>query len=125
MHGSKRDLPKTMDTSEMVMHEADWGEMHVEMDTFNKKMDVTPMLKGLPNNLDECPHWGYVLKGRVTTKYKDHEETANAGDAYYVSPGHTAVFDAGTELVEFSPKDKLKKTMKVIMRNFEAMQKKK
>ena len=108
------------------MHEADWGNMHVEIDTFNKKMDVTSLLKGLPDNLDQCPHWGYVLKGRLAMKFKDCEEIANAEDAYSVAPGHTgAVFDAGTEVVEFSPKDKLKKTMEVIMRNFEAMQKKK
>lgn len=126
MRGSKKDLPKTMDTSEMVFHEADWGDMHVEIDTFQKKFDVTPLLKGLPDNSDQCPHWGYVLKGRVTMKFKDREEIANAGDAYYAAPGHTgAVFEAGTEVVEFSPMDKLKKTMEVIMRNFEAMQKKK
>lgn len=125
MRGSKKDLPKTMDTSEMVMHEAEWGDMHVEFDTAHKKMDVTPLLKGLPNDRCQCPHWGYVLNGRLTIKYKDREEIANAGDAYYMAPEHTAIFDAGTEVVEFSPKDKLKKTMEVIMRNFEAMQKKK
>jgi mannose-6-phosphate isomerase-like protein (cupin superfamily) len=125
MRGSKKDLPKTMETSDMVMQEAEWGDMHVEFDTIHKKMDVTPLLKGLPNDRCQCPHWGYVLKGRMIMRNKDHEEIANAGDAYYMAPGHTAIFDAGTEVVEFSPKDKLKKTMEVIMRNYKAMQQKK
>ena len=125
MRGSMKDLPKTTDMSQIVMHEADWGEMHVEFDTVRKKLDVAPLLKGLPDDRCQCPHWGYVLKGRMTLKYKDHEEIVNAGDAYYIAPGHTGMFDAGTEVVEFSPKDKLKKTMEVIMHNLKAAQRKK
>jgi mannose-6-phosphate isomerase-like protein (cupin superfamily) len=125
MRGSKKDLPKTVETSEMVMQDAEWGDMHVEFSTLHKKLDVTPLLKGLPNDRCQCPHWGYVLKGRMIMRNKDREEIANVGDAYYMAPGHTAIFDAGTEVLEFSPKDKLKKTMEVIMRNFKAMQQKK
>lgn len=125
MRGSKKDLPKTVETSEMVMQDAEWGDMHVEFSTLHKKLDVTPLLKGLPNDRCQCPHWGYVLKGRMIMRNKDREEIANVGDAYYMPPGHTAIFDAGTEVLEFSPKDKLKKTMEVIMRNFKAMQQKK
>lgn len=125
MRGSKKDLPKTMETSDMVMQDADWGDMHVEFSTLQKKLDVTPLLKGLPNDRCQCPHWGYVLKGRMIMRDKDREEIANAGDAYYMAPGHTAIFDAGTEVLEFSPKDKLKNTMEAIMRNYKAMQQKK
>ena len=125
MRGSKKDLPKTTETGEMSMQGADWGDMHVQFATLHKKLDVTPLLKGLPNDRCQSPHWGYVLKGRMIIRNKDGEEIANVGDAYYMAPGHTAIFDAGTEILEFSPKDKVKKTMEVIMRNFEAMQKKK
>jgi hypothetical protein len=125
MRGSRKDLPKVLDTSEMVMHLGEWGDMNVEFWTFPKKHDITPMLKGLPDDLCQCPHWGYIMRGRIIVKYKDHEEIVNAGDAYYSPPGHTAIIDAGTEALEFSPKDKFKKGMEVVMRNFEAMQKKK
>jgi hypothetical protein len=127
MRAAKNDLPKTMDTEEMTFREGVWGEMHVEHDVFKKRFDVTPLLKGLPNDSDDCPHWGIVLKGQMTSIMSDgKKEVAKAGDAYYVAPGHTgAIFEAGTELWEFSPNDKLQKTMEVIMRNFEAMQKKK
>jgi hypothetical protein len=107
------------------MYEAVWGEMHVEYDLFKKALDFTPLLKGLPNNRDPCPHWGIVLKGKMHIIYDGKEEIAKAGDAYYFPPGHTGRAEAGTEVWEFSPNDKLQKSMEVMMRNFEAMQKKK
>ena len=56
MRASKNELPKTMDSKEAVMREAVWGDMHVEYDVFKEKFDVTPLLKGLPNDRDPCPH---------------------------------------------------------------------
>ena len=61
----------------------------------------------------------------MTMKYDGKEEIVKAGDAYYVPPGHTAIVEAGSEFWEFSPNERLQKTMKVIMPNFEAMSKKK
>jgi hypothetical protein len=82
-------------------------------------------LKGLPNDRDPCPHWGIVVvKGQMTIIYNDKKEIAKTGDAYYFPPGHTGIAEAGTEVWEFSPNDKLQKTMDVINRNMEAMQKK-
>jgi hypothetical protein len=46
-----------------------------------------------------------------------------AGDVYYAPPGHTGVFEEGTELWEFSPNDKLQKTMEVISKNMAEMRK--
>jgi hypothetical protein len=47
-------------------------------------------------------------------------ETFEAGDAYYIPPGHTPVLYAGTELVEFSPTDELQRTVAVVSKNMEA-----
>ena len=38
-------------------------------------------------------------------RYADHEETIEAGDAFYFPPGHAPEAEAGTELVQFSPSD--------------------
>jgi hypothetical protein len=57
------------------------------------------------------------VSGAVTFRYADHEETFEAGDAYYAPPGHLPLIVAGTELVEFSPTDALNATMAVVMRN--------
>ena len=53
-------------------------------------------------------------------RFADHEETYEAGDAYYVPPGHTPVHYAGAEIVEFSPTEILRETIPVVMNNLEA-----
>ena len=71
--------------------------------------------------MSEPAHWGYVLKGKVSVQIAGRgEETFEAGDAYYVAPGHTPVLHAGTELVEFSPTVELQKTMDVVTKNIES-----
>jgi quercetin dioxygenase-like cupin family protein len=73
--------------------------------------------KGLPNDQCQAPHWGYVIRGKVTYRSSSGEETFETGDAYYAPPGHTPVLYAGTELVEFSPTKELQETMAVCMKN--------
>jgi hypothetical protein len=34
---------------------------------------------------------GYVLKRRLTYRFADHDETVQAGDAFYLPPGHIPV----------------------------------
>jgi hypothetical protein len=62
-------------------------------------------LKGLPEDMCQCSHYGYVLKCRMRVRYADREEAVEAGDAYYLVPGHAPMMEAGTEIVEFSPKE--------------------
>src|SRR5438105_15000715 len=56
--------------------------------TIRQDSDLAPLLKGLPDDMCQCPHWGYMFKGRQTVQYKDHEEVFEAGDAFYMPPGH-------------------------------------
>lgn len=91
MRGSKKDLAKTMDTNALVIREAEWGGMHLGIETYNEKVDLAPFLKGLPDNRCQSPHWGYMVKGSMIVKYKDGEEIITAGDAYYLKPGHLAI----------------------------------
>lgn len=125
MRAQKDELPKTIDNDSLTSFEAVWGEMHVEYDVIKKRFDVTPYLKGLPGDRDPCPHWGIVMKGQAKIIVDGKEEVFKAGDAYYAPPGHTGIFEAGTEVWEFSPEDKLKKTMEVLTRNMELEEKKK
>jgi uncharacterized cupin superfamily protein len=41
-------------------------------------------------------HFGYVVKGKVAFRSSGGEEVFEAGDAYYVGPGHTPVLYAGS-----------------------------
>ncbi len=78
--------------------------------TIREGHDLAPMLAVLPGGQCHCPHWGYVLTGRLVITYRDHQDVLQAGDAFYLPPGHTPAADAGTEFVMFSPADELAAT---------------
>lgn len=121
MRGSMKDLPVSLEAPEGKMWQVEWGGNTVEFGKFKQVVDPTPLFKGLPDDRCQCPHWGYVIKGRLRYRFKDHEEVYEAGDAYYVSPGHTPVLEAGVEYVEFSPSAELAKTMEVVGQNMQMM----
>jgi hypothetical protein len=75
--------------------------------TITKTHDLAPMLASLPGGNCSCPHWGYVLTGRMIVRYADHEEVVEAGEAFYMAPGHAPEAVEGTELIQFSPSDQL------------------
>ena len=102
-------------------HEFDEGYT-VNFTGFRQDVDATPLLKGLPDDLCQCPHWGYVIKGTMTWRFADREEIYQAGDAYYAPPGHVPVqHQPGTEVVQFSPSGPLRETEAVMMKNMKAM----
>jgi hypothetical protein len=95
------------------------GGWTVAFETYTQDADLAPFFKGLPNDQCQCEHMGYVVKGKVAYRSADGEEVFEAGDAYYVGPGHTPKLYAGTELIEFSPTDKLSQTFEVVTKNME------
>jgi hypothetical protein len=97
------------------------GEYTVGFEEFTHGGDMAPLFRGLPDDRCQTPHWGVVLRGRLTFNYADGEDVIEAGEAYYAPPGHTPAADPGTETVEFSPSEELRKTMAVVMRNAEAL----
>ena len=111
----------------MTQHVQDLGVMvgrYAELDgytigfeSFREDADATPLFVGLPDDRCQSPHWGIVVAGSITFRYADHEETIEAGEAYYAAPGHTPVLAAGTEVIEFSPTAQLQATMEVVGRN--------
>jgi hypothetical protein len=96
------------------------GGYTIAFERYSQDADLSPFFKGLPDDRCQAAHWGYVFKGKVTFRFADHEETYEAGDAYYAPPGHTPVLYDGTEIVEFSPTEELDRTMEVVAKNMEA-----
>jgi hypothetical protein len=94
---------------------------HISFTSFVSDVDGAPFQKGLPDDQCQCPHWGYVLKGKIGFRFGDREEIYEAGEAYYVPPGHTPRGFAGSEIVQFQPADEMAATMKVMAKNMEAM----
>jgi hypothetical protein len=122
VRASKEDLPVTDEGEGFVSRQTEWGDMNVAWETFPAGLDAAPLFKGLPDDRCQCPHWGYVLKGRVRIRYKDHEEVLEAGDTYYMEPGHLPLVEEDSETIEFSPKGEYQKTMEVVARNMAAME---
>ena len=122
MRASKQDLPVAFEGRGVVSRLAEWGEMNMALETLPGGTDTAPIFKGLPDDRCQCPHWGYVLKGRMRIRYPDREEILEAGDAYYMEPGHLPLFEEDTEIIEFSPKGEYQKTMEVVARNMAAME---
>ena len=56
----------------------------------------------------------------MIVRYDDHEEVIEAGDAFYMPPGHAPEADAGTEFVQFSPTDQLAATEAAIKKAMQA-----
>jgi uncharacterized RmlC-like cupin family protein len=99
------------------------GGYTVNFVTFRRDIDATALLKGLPEDRCQCPHWGYVLKGRLVYRFGDREEIFEAGDAFYAPPGHVPVqHEPGSEIVQFSPTEELRVVEAVMAKNMQAMQ---
>ena len=122
-------MPKV--SKESAAHVEDHGpveDRHEELDgytvnfvSFAADIDGTPLFKGAPGDSCHCPHWGYVVKGRLTYLFADHEEVFEAGDAFYLPPGHIPLAEAGSELIQFSPTKELREVDAVMMKNMQQL----
>ena len=122
MHGNREDIPVASQSGSFYSRDVEWGGMNVAFWGFPAGFDSAPLFKGFPNGC-QCPHWGYLLKGRMRVKYADHEEVVTAGEAYYLAPGHLPVMEEDCEMVEFSPQEESQKMLEIASRNMAAMQK--
>jgi hypothetical protein len=72
--------------------------------TLSAGVDTTPLFQGLEGDLCQCPHWGFVVSGQLTTiDANGARETVDANDLFYWPPGHNVKVDADAEIVMFSP----------------------
>jgi hypothetical protein len=99
------DLPVTIQTDDAEVRMSDVGEMTVAFFRLKQGADFGPALAGLPEDLCQCPHWGYILKGRIKMKTRSGDEIYQAGQAFYWPPGHSPSALEDTEYVDFSPKE--------------------
>ena len=68
--------------------------------------DHTVSYQGLPGGVCPCPHYGYVFKGRIRSRYPGTDwpdEVASAGEAYFFSAGHVLSYEEETEALELNP----------------------
>lgn len=119
---NKEKVPVAFEARGIVVRAADLGEYNLSVERWPKG-NYDRFFKGLPNNMCQAAHHGFVLKGRGRFRYADGSvEDVGPGDVYYARPGHLwEILEDGTEIVEFSVKDKaLEDTFNVVGKNIEA-----
>jgi hypothetical protein len=101
----KMEIPGAVIRQQMNFGDATGlGKISGEYFSLSAGVDTTPLFQGLEDNLCQCPHWGFVLKGQITTtNAKGTKETVNANDLFYWPPGHNVKVDADAEIIMFSP----------------------
>lgn len=83
-----------------------FGKISGEFFSLSSGVDTTPLFQGLDGDLCNCPHWGFVLSGQITTTDKNGvQETVNANDLFYWPPGHNDKVNSDAEIVMFSPQN--------------------
>jgi hypothetical protein len=76
--------------------------------------DLRPATKGLPDDLCPCPHWGYMIKGRVRMHTKNGPQEFVAGQAFYWGPGHAPEAIEDSDYVDFSPTEEFRRVIEHI-----------
>ena len=97
MHASRDQLPILFGSDPAAVRGLDWGDMRSIHMSLPAGTDLSPLLRGLPNDLCPCPHWGYVLRGQMRISYADRQEVIRVGDVFYLPPGHTGLVEEDFE----------------------------
>ncbi len=118
--GSRDNLPLTEIIPGYSSRMADWGGITVAFEKAHKGQDASSMVKGLPDDRCQAPHWGYLFSGTMIVDYGDRQETIEGGEAYHVAPGHKITFETDCEALEFTPTEALNVTLDAARRNFAA-----
>lgn len=99
-------------------HFTEIGDMTVAYETYTADADLAGLFQGLPDDMCQAAHYGYVISGKVGFRYADGSvDEVTAGEAYVATPGHTPILYAGTEVVEFTNTEQLNQTMTAVMAN--------
>ena len=114
---SKEDAPSSVSLLGVERRYQTIEGYTISFETYRNDIDTAHMFKGLPGDACQSPHWGVVQRGKVVFRYAGHDETVEAGQAYYAGPGHTALIDAGTELIQFSPRGPHTEALNVSVQN--------
>jgi hypothetical protein len=104
MRAGPDDLTIEFQQDEGDIRAARWGAMHVARYRLAPGTDLTPFFVALPDGLCSGDHYGIVLEGEITVRYKDGStDTTRAGELYYWPEGHTGWSDHGVVFIAIAP----------------------
>jgi len=109
---SQDQVPIEFEADIALIRGIEQGGMTIAFERLSAGVETAPIYQGLPDDACQSPHWGYVIRGRLRAIATDGtEETAEAGQAYYLPPGHNVVVDEDALVVELSPAEDRARTM--------------
>lgn len=112
MQKSFTQLPVSLDVPGAKIRSEAFGNMIVAYTRLNKGTDFAPLLEGLPHDHCQCPHWGYIIKGKIRIRYQDGTDEVNEeGNLFFWPAGHTALVEKDLEFIEFSPKHEMEQVL--------------
>ena len=108
---ARNDVPTRMQAPGVTLRQqldfgdaSGYGKVSGEFYSLAAGVDTAPLFVGLEGDLCQSPHWGYVLKGRITTTdAQGRRETVAAEDLFYWPPGHNVRVEEDADLIMFSP----------------------
>lgn len=111
MHISKDSIDVKMEIPGAVIRQqvdfgpaTGMGNISGEYFSLSKGVDTKPLFQGLEGDSCQCPHWGFLLHGQLTTTDSTGaQETVNANDLFYWPPGHNVIVGEDSEIIMFSP----------------------
>ena len=112
---TREDVPVTIETEDAEVRIVEVGEMAAAFFSLKQGADFGPALAGLPDDMCQCPHWGYIIKGRIKMKTKAGDEVYEAGQAFYWPPGHSPSAMEDSEYVDFSHREDFAAVIRHIM----------
>ena len=114
---NKKDAADVVKVEGYEGHFGELDDYTVAFESYTADADMSDMFKGLPDDRCQCPHWGVVLMGKLKFSDATGDTIIEAGEAYYMAPGHLPYLYAGSEVVEFSPTKLLQDTLAVVEKN--------
>jgi hypothetical protein len=97
------DLPVVFEAGKAQIRSTEAGDMTVAFYRLPAGADARSLLQGLPGGSCQCPHWGYVMSGKLRIHTADGPHDVLAGQAFHVEPGHAPEAVEDTEMFEVSP----------------------
>ena len=61
---SRQSAPQRQDAGPVLDLRDELDGYTVSFTSLAQDIDATPFMKGLPDDRCQCPHWGYVFKGK-------------------------------------------------------------
>ncbi len=118
MKSNLKEIPIAHEALGEMVRGQEWGGMTSAYMEYPAGLDFTPLLKGLEADYCQCPHWGFVIEGKILVTFQDgSQETVNPGELYYWPSGHTILVEEPVKMVEFSPHDQMSEVVANVVGN--------